>query len=327
MEQVHLILVGDTGSGSPEQDRVAKSMEKLVERYPVKAILLMGDNIYEEGVTSIDDEQFETKFKIPYQHIHLPFYLCLGNHDYGNGATLERDAIQKRVQSQIDYTTSAYNTSLRPDLKKWNMPSKWYTQSFPLCDVFFIDTNMDPPGGGLLSESSIQEQLKDTIHAIKQSGKQWKIVCGHHTWRSVGGHSNAEERFEQFMKDLLAEVKIDLYVCGHDHCKSIIEVGRHKTRALVIGTGGKQYDEDLYYPDNMKADGSKLKFFSPNLGVCHFKATKDTLTLTCYTETLRKEKTYTISKRSKKTNSRRTRQRTRRRRKSKRSKRRRRRRN
>ena len=144
----------------------------------------------------------------------------------------------------------------------------------------------------------------------------------------MGGHGNAISdmpHFETFMKDLLAEVKIDLYVCGHDHCKSIIEVGDHKTPTLVIGTGGKQYDEDLYYPDNMKAYGSKLKFFSPELGVCHFKATKDSIILTCYTETLRKEKTYTISKRSKKTNSRGTKRRTRRRKRSKRSRRRRRR--
>ena len=306
------ILVGDTGSGYKEQLLVAESMVELIQSEPeIKCVMIVGDNIYPDGCYGVKDRQFIDKFQNPYKNIHLPFYLCLGNHDYSP---------KWGIRAQIDYTKSKENVTLQSKLKKWNLPREWYTQSFPQCDFFMINTNMDQ-----LTEDSIDKQLQDTVQAIKHSKKRWKILCGHHTWRSVGGHGNATSdmpHFETFMKDLLAEVKIDLYVCGHDHCKSIIEVGDHKTPTLVIGTGGKQYDEDLYYPDNMKADGSKLKFFSSELGVCHFKATKDSIILTCYTETLRKEKTYTISKRSKKTNSRGTKRRTRRRKRSRRRRRR-----
>jgi hypothetical protein len=188
--------------------------------------------------------------------------------------------------TQVKYTYSKYNTD-----QKWNMPKKWHSQHFPHCDFFFIDTNFD-----WLSESVIQKQLRDTIQSIQNSKKRWKILCGHHTWRSVGGHGNAESRHETFMDDLLKHVKIDLYVCGHDHCKSIIRIGSHKTPTLVIGTGGKSYDESLFYPQNMDSDNSILEFFSPNLGVCHMKCNANSLSLTCYNENLEKEYRYLIKK-------------------------------
>ena len=271
------ILVGDTGTGKADQYRVAKSMEKLIRRKDtdIKRVMIVGDNIYPNGCYGVKDPQFYHKFQKPYRNIHLPFYLCLGNHDYSQ-------IVSDNSQSQIDYTASDYNVTLTDGTKKWNMPSKWYMESFDNCDFFFLDTNMDR-----LNPTEIEAQLEYMVHEIKQSKNLWKILCGHHTWRSVGGHGNAKSdmpRFEQFMNDLLSQVRIDLYVCGHDHCKNIIEVGRDKIPTLVIGTGGKKYDEHLYFPKNMDEDGSKLKFFSPELGVCHFKATKDSITLTCYTE-------------------------------------------
>ena len=304
------ILVGDTGTGKADQYRVAKSMEDLIEKAPgIARVMIVGDNIYPNGCYGVKDPQFYDKFQKPYENIHKPVYLCLGNHDYSQ-------IVSDNSQAQIDYTASDYNVTLTDGTKKWNMPSKWYMESFDNCDFFFLDTNMDR-----LKATEIEAQLKYMIHEIKQSKNLWKILCGHHTWRSVGGHGNAENKLEEFMRLL---PRFDLYVCGHDHCKSIIEVGEDKIPTLVIGTGGKRYDKHLYFPDNLKADGSKLKFFSPELGVCHFKATEDSITLTCYTEKLEQEFRYTISGRGgggkKKKKTRRTR-RTRRRKRSKRSKR------
>ena len=279
---MEFILTGDTGTGEKEQYSVATSMKKLIKKYPkIKSVILVGDNMYPTGCSSVEDKQFVTKFQKPYQAIKLPFYLCLGNHDYGTMNNNVSDI-------QVRYTYSELNTT-----KKWNMPNKWYTQSFPHCDFFFIDTNLE-----WLSESSIKQQLRDTIDSIQKSKKKWKILCGHHTWRSVGGHGNAEIQFETFMNKLLQQVTIDVYVCGHDHCKSIIEVPRHKDiiKALVIGTGGKKYDESLFYLENLDEDKSILQFFSPNLGICHMKCNKNSLHFTFYNEKLQQEYSYTIQK-------------------------------
>ena len=106
-------------------------------------------------------------------------------------------------------------------------------------------------------------------------------------------------------QDLLKEkgVHIDVYMCGHDHCKNIIEtkIGDKKIVNLVIGTGAKPYKKDYFFLKNMKIDQeldnknySDLIFHSPNLGVCLLKATKNQLTMTCYNEELQEEFEYQI---------------------------------
>ena len=73
---VHFIVTSDTGSGHTDQYKVAKSMTQLTKKYPINSVLLLGDNIYEEGVDSINDPQFKEKFEDPYRNIkkHIPFY-------------------------------------------------------------------------------------------------------------------------------------------------------------------------------------------------------------------------------------------------------------
>ena len=78
--------------------------------------------------------------------------------------------------------------------------------------------------------------------------------------------------------------------------KSLIHVGKHNIPTLVIGTGGKSYDDSLVFLDNTKYDNSQLDFFSPNLGVCHMKCNDKSMTLTCFNESLQKEYNYTMKK-------------------------------
>ena len=314
-----LIICGDTGSGNYSQRIVADSMIQLIKQNPkIESVILAGDNIYEYGCDSVDNNNFNTKFQIPYSKILLPFYLCLGNHDYGKDKNIS--------QIQIDYTTSIYNTN-----NKWNILHNWYTQSFPPnCDFFFIDTNIDR-----MNPNMIQEQLEQTIQSIQNSDKKWKILCGHHPWISVGGHGNAKEELKIYLEQFFSSVNIDLYICGHDHCKSIIEIPykqrkkttrnkhiRIRTRknknnqkkhirrnthhnhkrqynsiiTLVIGTGGKSYDDSLFYPNNLEQNNSILHFFSPNLGICHMKINHNSLRLICYNEKLEEEYSYVLTK-------------------------------
>ncbi len=281
------IITADTGSGKVYQMKVADSMVKLQDLYDnIQSVLLLGDNIYPAGCKDIKDEQFKTKFEDIYEKVKLPFYLCLGNHDYGLSYNL-KGFLRNNSLVQIEYSKHS---------KKWNMPSKYYNIINPPCEYFMIDTNLD-----VLNESAIQKQLHVVQGMIKNSKQPWKILCGHHTFRSVGGHGNAERRFEQFMSDLLKpkDCHIDFYMCGHDHCKSIIETKVHnkKVTCLVIGTGGKEYEKYFSLKHMEKAPTkSELLFFSPNLGSCLVEANKNEIKLICYNEELIEEYRYTKKK-------------------------------
>lgn len=282
---VYFIITADTGSGSNDQYKVARTMEKLVNLYNVNSILLLGDNIYEEGVTSLYDPQFKNKFEYPYQNINKLFYLCLGNHDYGNSL-----ALKKNAKFQIEY--SKYS-------RKWNLNGQYYSVERGPCEFFFIDTNLD-----FMNDTEIVKQLDFISDEIKQSRKKWKILCGHHPWRSVGGHGNADIKLEYFFNELIKRIpSIDLYMCGHDHCKNLI-LKKHPTKKeiiplVVIGTGGKKYhggDNGRPQLHNMHKNDSELLFHSPNLGTCLINATPKKLKLIFYDELLQEEFNYTIQK-------------------------------
>ena len=264
----HLLITGDTGTGNSSQKQVAHIMKSKLRNTPTKeACILLGDNIYEVGATHVKDKQFKEKFEDIYRSLKVPFYLLLGNHDWGNSIFPDG-----REMVQVEYTKHS---------TKWNMPSRYYHKVIGDCDVFFLDTNFE-----WMDESSIREQFNVMMDLIKTSQKRWKILCGHHTWRSVGGHGNAEKRLESFLRDLVTGCgqNIHLYMCGHDHCKGVIRLTLPKQtlHCVVIGTGGKSYDPDLFYPDNLGQD-SELVFHSPHLGFCDLKSSSKHLHLTFYT--------------------------------------------
>ena len=283
------IITADTGSGNEHQKKVAESMKQLHRRLTnIQSVFLLGDNIYPGGCKDVKDKQFQTKFEDIYQTINLPFYLCLGNHDYGLSYNpLSKDFLKNNSLVQVEYSKHS---------EKWNMPAKYYNVIQPPCEYFMIDTNFD-----ILNESTIQKQLVSVQKMIQSSKQPWKILCGHHTFRSVGGHGNADKRFESFMEDLLKpkDCHIDFYMCGHDHCKCLIKtsVNNKSFHCLVIGTGGKGY-EKIFSLDKLKKakTESKLLFYSPNLGTCLVEANKKKLILKCFNENLEEEYTFKTSR-------------------------------
>ena len=196
---------GDMGSGEPGQIKVAQAMKDNINNKTM-FICGLGDNIYENGCSSIDDPLFETHFERPYSIISdkIPFYMCLGNHDYGcNDILIEH---KKNAYSQVLYSQKS---------KKWKMPHHYYTFTKKMngitLQIFVIDTNLDEQ-----NDDEIQNQLNYMKNKIKNSKAHWKIVNGHHTWRSIAGHGNAEEKLEAFLTELLNESPFDVYMCGHD---------------------------------------------------------------------------------------------------------------
>jgi len=263
---IDFYLLGDMGSGEEDQFIVAKSLTSHIKNNNKKGTFVcgLGDNIYEEGCSSVDDKQFNEKFEIPYQGIDnsIKFYMCLGNHDYGY------DIFNKKGNSvnQIEYGIQSQKKG-----KKWYMPSSYYTFEKGNIEFFIMDTNFNN-----LTKEEIEEQLNYFINKIKKSKKKWKILIGHHTLRSVAGHGNAEPVMEDFFHRLLEQCSFDLYFCGHDHNKQVIntKINNKNITCIVCGAGGKTYHREINLSN---VEEGELEFSSSNLGYGYCKEKKNSL--------------------------------------------------
>lgn len=274
---IEFFILGDMGSGEESQKKVAIAMKKKIKEKDT-FICGLGDNIYEKGVTSVNDPQFQEKFEEPYKDVNVPFYMCLGNHDYGYS---NRCLIPKKnAFHQVKYSNYS---------EKWNMPFNYYNfdkeDENTKISFFVLDTNLD-----MMNPKEIEDQKNTMINKIKNSDSNWKIVYGHHTLRSVGGHGNADDDFEQFMIDLFTQAPFDVYMCGHDHNKQILRININNKPLLLIvcGTGGKEYHKEIYYNNLAKKD-CELECCSGNLGYGQIIITDNLMNIYFFDEKNKKE--------------------------------------
>ena len=75
------LAIGDMGTGDPDQYQVATDIENIIKYFKkkhlneIEFITGLGDNIYKLGINSSNDDQFNTKFEIPYRNINKKFYM------------------------------------------------------------------------------------------------------------------------------------------------------------------------------------------------------------------------------------------------------------
>ncbi len=233
-EVVRFVVLGDGGTGEAAQIKVAAAMKKVCADRGCSFALYLGDNIYDSGASSEDDEQFKSKFEDPYVDLDIPFYVVLGNHDYGNNGAniLPEDA---RSAAQVEYTARS---------EKWNMPHYFYTFREGPVAFFGLDTNsivIDRFRPAAMQRSWLDAE-------IKKSDAPWKIVFGHHPYLSNGQHGNAGSYDGVFfnngarMKDLVEGSvcgKAQLYFAGHDHDREWIEDSKCATSFVVSGAAAK----------------------------------------------------------------------------------------
>ena len=94
------LVLGDFGTGSKKQFRLAETMSRVVDEReragsPVRFELTTGDNFYDFFLffsTGSDDEQFYKKFFVPYQSLltRIPFFPSHGNHDGSESESTHR---------------------------------------------------------------------------------------------------------------------------------------------------------------------------------------------------------------------------------------------
>ena len=173
---VRFVALGDAGEGNDDQYAVAAAMKSICTARGCDFALYLGDNFYNSGVDSVKDEQWQTKFELPYADIDFPFYATLGNHDYGSSGA---GNIWEQPEAQIAYTKQS---------SKWYLPDRTYRKDEQHVSFYSLDTNAvmwDTVWDGAEDQGAwLDSELAD-------SSNLWKIAFGHHPYLSNGRHGNA----------------------------------------------------------------------------------------------------------------------------------------
>lgn len=223
-------VIGDWGSkGEKAQVEVAQAMDKIASERKVDFIATVGDNFYNDGVDSLDDEHFKRSFEDVYNLPHLKdldWWVTLGNHDCRG----DRDI-------QIQYHTKN---------PKWNLPAYWYKQTFDNLDLIVLDTNTLIPSyvftpsfqSCILPGEKISEEKNWFINTMKEPSKNWRVVLGHHPLYSSGGYGLQEGM--ALRKNFLPILRenADLYMSGHEHHLEILKDKPEEGNLTYVVSGG-----------------------------------------------------------------------------------------
>ncbi len=258
-DDVHLLLLGDFGSGKASQAEVAKSMQTFVTTAGLKldSLLLLGDNFYR--LAPFEDALSEARWKSGFEDMYpasvfnCPCPAVLGNHDYS-------DCVDGPTR-QIAYTSTPGT--------RWFMPSKWFRRDIEgLATFLFLDTNLASlnsrgasfEGRSLRAEEQ-REQWLWLARELRKKRNPFTFVVGHHPVFSNGLHGDSLQLVQELLP-LLQEGQVHWYLCGHDHDLQHIELEGLKTSFFISGGGGAR----------QRGPGARYRpheFFETSFGFSH----------------------------------------------------------
>ena len=183
-EKFRFITFGDFGTGDSEQYDLAGQMLSWRKNHPFDTVLLLGDNIYNDG----DPADIPAKFEKPYAELlksGIKFYAVLGNHD-----------VRKGREGQINY----------PNFNMGGRSYYSFTKGNGLVEFFAIDsTNVD------------EAQMQWLEGALAGSKAQWKIAFFHHPIYSSARAHGSDLKLRAKIEPLFLRYGVVSAFSGHDH--------------------------------------------------------------------------------------------------------------
>lgn len=265
---IHFFAFGDWGSGTADQKAVAEETRKVCEKSHCDFGLLLGDNFYPKGVSSVNDSYWQTRYRDLYAALQIPLYAALGNHD-----------VRGNAQAEIDYSKKD---------PYWKMPDRQFSfrypaEGTPLIEVFVIDSDQ--------FDDRAQSWLAEAVAASKA---RWKILAFHHPLLNNGSEHPADEmHLWPKLKPIVCN-QIDLFLSGHEHIFSHLQADPEGCRVeqVIIGTGGKK----LYGLKPTAPPETKVFHSEANFGVGYFEVDPKEITLHFYRTTGEEAYRYTWKK-------------------------------
>ncbi|MGH3434176.1 MAG: metallophosphoesterase [Thermocrispum sp.] len=248
-----VLVTGDAGTGTAAQLAVTKAARRLFAAERLSLVLGLGDNIYENGPETPDDDEFADKFEAPNTGLDVPWLMALGNHDNsllipGDGSWLARG------NNEVGYHERS---------PRWWMPSRYYSVALPernpVAEFFVLDLNplcaylpqlfYWAPDGPYMRQQ--REWLRQRLAASKAP---WKFVCNHFPYVNNGKHGDAgsydgvpsflPHANGAYVKELFDDYvlgRAQFTLSGHDHSLQVLRptTATKGTIPLVSGAAGK----------------------------------------------------------------------------------------
>lgn len=269
---LHLLAIGDYGSGGKEQASVSRAMQKYVTDRGLKpdGLLLLGDNFYSKMEGGVASKRWDTGFESIYPAAAFPgpCWAVLGNHDYHDNAGGEK--------TQLAYAKETAGT-------RWTMPSKWYRVDLPAADpvltMLCLDSDLPSVSGGRTSTGTLRscltaaeeaEQLSWLKEQLAGPRGPFTLAVGHHPLYSNGSHGDSKGLIAAW-GDVFQEHGVHAYLCGHDHDLQHLELDGKQTSFVVSGGGGARvrklkssrktpFGQDVYGFTHIEAGRERLVF-------------------------------------------------------------------
>jgi hypothetical protein len=234
-EDIHLQFVADTGSQQKkERNRVLHSMQADTKKNVTHARFLLGDLVYEAGVSGPDDPAITERVAIfsgPEEKIEA--FAILGNHDLGKKKCQLPDAYAYLDEYRADHRTEK-NAAINAD-PGISMINRYYDVTFraatniPLVQVILLDTNVldrDPDQRAWLTQT------------LAKSKARHVIIAGHHPLKSAGPEHLTPPPFAPWLSDLAQQHKITAMFFGHEHNLQALQ-SKINPPQFIVGAGSR----------------------------------------------------------------------------------------
>ena len=198
-------VVGDFGTGGPDEFAIANLMFEGHKALPLDFALTVGDNIYPNGSPHLFHKNFEEPFAALLKE-KVSFYATLGNHDVEAGR-----------REQIAYPLFNMNGSSYYSLSRGN----------GLIDFFMLDSTLF---------DATQNTWLD--NALRNSKALWKLAAFHHPLYSSSSKHGSDIRLRSRMEPLFRQHGVQVVFSGHDHNYERTKP-QNGIQYFVTGAGGK----------------------------------------------------------------------------------------
>jgi hypothetical protein len=202
---VRFMVVGDTGTGSRQQNELAAVMTRYRQAFPFEFALMVGDNMYGGEKAADYKNKFEDVYR-PLLDQKVKFYAALGNHDESN-------------QRFYDH---------------FNMNGEEYYQ-FKKGEVSFYALN---------SNYMDKKQLAWFEEKLKADTAKWKVAYFHHPPYSSGGKHGSSSGLRDVVEPLFVKYGVNVVFAGHEHFYERIKPQKG-IYYFISGAGGKLREGDI----------------------------------------------------------------------------------